>query len=75
MKETLSGCYALLGSPTQAMRAQSALTTAAIPARIIKQETSRGCVHGISFSCSQMNNVKTVLSREKIRVKQWNEED
>lgn len=72
MKEPLSGCYALLGSPTLAMKAQSVLAKAAIPVSIMKQESTRGCVHGISFSCSQINNVKTVLARESIRVKQWN---
>lgn len=75
MKESLGGCSALLGSPTLAMRAQSVLAAAAIPAYVMKQETPRGCVHGIEFSCSQINNVKTVLSRERIRVKQWNGED
>jgi len=75
MKEFLGGCYALIGSPTLAMKAQSVLATAAIPVNVIKKETPRGCVHGISFSCSQTNNVKAVLSRERIRVKQWNTAD
>ena len=75
MKEISISCSALIGSPTIAMKAQSVLATAAIPASVIKQETPRGCVHGIRFSCSQINNVKSVLSRERIRVKQWNEAD
>ena len=72
MKETSGACYALLGSPTLAMKAQSVLATAAIPSNLMKQETPRGCVHGIRFSCSQLSNVKAILSRERIRVKQWN---
>ena len=75
MKETSGGCYALLGSNTLAMRAQSVLAAAAIPTHVMKQETSRGCIYGISFSCSQINNVKLVLSRERVKVKQWNGTD
>ena len=72
MKEISGGCTALLGSVTLAMKAQSALAAAAIPASIIKNETPRGCVYGISFSCAQSNNVRAVFSHERIRVKQWN---
>ena len=75
MKEASGGCSALLGSLTLAMKAQSILATAAIPATVIKRETQRGCIHGIQFSCAQEGNVNAVLSRERIKVKQWNKTD
>ena len=75
MKENSDGCYASIGSVTLAMKAQSVLATAAIPTHVIKQESPRGCIYGIGFSCSQSNNVRAVLTREKIRVKQWNGEN
>lgn len=65
------GCTATLGSVTVAMRAQDALARAAIPTNVIKEESSRGCVYSISFSCTQINNVKTVLEHERIRVREW----
>ena len=69
------GCFAELGSMTLAMKAQSALAKAAIPSNVIKSESSssrRGCVYGISFSCEQEKNVRTVLSAARITVKRWN---
>ena len=72
MKEISGGCTALIGSVTLAMKAQSALAAAAIPSSVIKKETQRGCVYGISFSCAQNNNARSVLASERIRVKQWN---
>ena len=78
MREHSSGCSVMLGSVTQAMRAQNILGEAAIPTTLIKQDSSqsgsRGCVYGLSYSCSQTKNVKTVLTREKVKVKQWNGE-
>ena len=71
MKEDFNICSVQIGSITQAMRAQRALATAAIPTTVIKNDTSRGCIYALSFSCSQENNVKTVLERERIRVKSW----
>ena len=75
----LGGCSAAIGSVTQAMNAQRILGEAAIPTTVIKYEnthkTSRGCVYGISFSCAQINNVRSVLSRENVRVKQWTQEN
>lgn len=68
-------CYAELGSMTYAMKAQKALAAAAIPATIIKSESSssrHGCTYGIRFSCQQENNVRTVLAAARITVKQWN---
>ena len=79
MRDNTEGCSAAIGSITQAMKAQRALAEAAIPTTVIKYESSgsgnKGCIYGLSFSCSQSNNVQTVLSHERIRVKQWNGRD
>lgn len=76
MRDNTEGCSAAIGSVTQAMRAQKVLAGAAIPTTVIKYESSgrdnKGCVYGLSFSCSQSNNVQTVLAHERIKVKQWN---
>ncbi len=79
MTELSKSCTLYIGSVTQAMRAQEALRRAAIPTYVIKGEKgelggSRGCIYGLSYSCAQRENIKTVLSYEKIRVKKWTEE-
>ncbi len=72
-----SGCSAEIGSVTQAIRAQNALASAAIPSNVIKSQSSsrHGCVYGVSFSCAQENNVRTVLTNAKIPVRHWNSEN
>ncbi len=68
-------CSATVGSLTQAMKAQGALSSAAIPSEIIKTEkggSRRGCVYSIGFSCAQENNVRTVLGASKIQASGWN---
>lgn len=75
MKENSRNCYAELGSVTYAMKAQKALSAAAIPSTVVKSESSssrRGCTYGIRFSCLQENNVRMVLDAARIPVKQWN---
>lgn len=76
MNNTGVGCGAVIGSITQAMRAQKALATAAIPTTVIKYDSdargNKGCIYGLSFSCAQTANVATVLGSEGIKVKQWN---
>ena len=76
MKENSSTCSLSIGSITQAMRAQSVLGSAAIPTTVIKYDSARagnrGCIYGLAFACSQKRNIETVLSQERIRVKQWN---
>lgn len=75
MKNEHYVCSATVGSLTQAMKAQGALSSAAIPSEIIKTEKNssrRGCVYSLGFSCAQEGNVKTVLSAANIRVSSWN---
>ena len=69
-----SECIAEIGSMTQAMRAQRALSNAAIPTTVIKgnsSKNSRGCAYGLSFSCAQGENVKNALAREGVKVRRW----
>ena len=74
--DNTEGCSVVIGTVTQAMSVQKILADAAIPTAVIKYESSskgsRGCVYALSFSCSQSNNVRTVLSHKGIKVKQWN---
>ena len=73
MKEYDGRCILEMGTQTNAQKAQSALSAAAIPSTVVKTESSsrRGCVYGIRFSCSQAANVRTVLSAARITVRRW----
>ncbi len=67
-------CTAVIGSMTMAMKAQSALSDAAIRANIAKissSETHNGCAYGVDFPCTQSSNVRMILSRAGIRVRQY----
>lgn len=67
-------CTAVIGSMTQAMKAQSVLAEAAIRGSISKissAETHNGCAYGVDFACTQSGNVQAVLSRAGIRVRQY----
>lgn len=71
MKDTSGMCTLEVGSVTQAMKIQELLSRHAIPSKIIKTDSSsrRGCVYGLSYTCSQSNNVNTVLSNAKINLR------
>ena len=67
-------CYAIMGTLTNAQKAQKALSTAAIPSYISKTNSPtnhNGCVWSLNFSCNQLGNVKNVLSKSGINVKSW----
>ena len=69
-----TSCTAVMGTLTNAQKAQKVLSSAAIPSSVTKSETSsshRGCVWGINFSCNQLENIKAVLSSAGINVKSW----
>ena len=70
-------CQAELQSMTVAQKAQRVLAAAAIPAEIIKLDSSRrkGCSYGIEFACNPKINVNYALSSAGITVKQWNRAD
>ena len=66
----LGECVAVIGSMTQAMRAQSVLASAAIRSNVIKADSSktgRGCAYALSYSCEQDDNVRVVLYQSGIR--------
>ena len=68
------GCTAYIGSTTLAMKAQRALAANAIASTVTKvnsSKTRRGCAYGVSFDCSQQSNVKAILSKENIPVKEF----
>ena len=67
-----ASCTAVLGSMTQAMRAQRVLAGAAILSEVLKVDSNalrRGCAFGVEYSCLQRNNVKAVLENAGIRVR------
>jgi len=67
-------CTAVIGSMTQAMRAQTVLGEAAIHATLTKISSSQahnGCAYGVDYSCVQSGNVRAVLDRAGIRVRQY----
>ena len=67
-------CTAVIGSMTGAMKAQNALAEAAIRVHISKISSSGaagGCAYGVDFPCTQSGNVKTILNREGIRVREY----
>lgn len=69
-------CIAVIGSMTQAMRAQKSLANAAIRADVIKADSSltkRGCAYAVSYSCLQDDNVKSVLKNAGIRVRSYHD--
>lgn len=78
MKDSFAGCRVDLGALTLALKAQRALGEAAIPSRVVKNGSSsfgsKGCSYGLDFSCSQRQNVESVLASGGIKVKRWIEE-
>lgn len=67
-----SECIALIGSVTQAMRAQSVLANAAIRTEVIKADstiTGRGCAYAILYPCNVEDNVRSVLQAAGIRAR------
>lgn len=67
-------CTAVIGSMTQAMKAQSVLSEAAIRSTLTKISSSRthnGCAYGVDFPCTQSGNVRTVLERAGVRVRDY----
>ena len=72
------GCSAVMGTLTNAQKAQKVLSSAAIPSSVTKSESSssrRGCVWAINFSCNQLENVRAVFSAAGISVKSWSTDD
>lgn len=67
-------CTAVIGSMTQAMKAQTVLAEAAIRASLTKISSSRtrgGCAYGVDFPCTQSTNVQIVLTQAGVRVREY----
>ena len=67
-------CIAVIGSMTQAMRAQKALASAAIRAKVIKADSfdeTRGCAYAVSYPCAQDANARSVLQHAGVRVRSF----
>lgn len=65
-------CFCVIGSMTQAMKAQRILSAAAIHARVEKADsatTRRGCAYAIYYPCEQDANVRAILRQSGIRIK------
>ena len=78
MQSDFYKCLAVMGSMTQAMRAQKVLAGAAVRAEVVKADsahTRRGCAYALSYPCSQENNVRAILSSARIRVRDYYRED
>ena len=63
-------CIAVIGSVTQAMRAQRILASASIRSSVVKADSAGiggGCAYALSYSCDQDDNVKIVLHNAGIR--------
>ena len=78
MHDYQSGCLAVIGSMTQAIRAQRVLANAAVRAEVVKADTGesrRGCAYALSYPCAQENNVRTILAGAGIRVRDYYRED
>lgn len=74
MQNGFDGCFAVMGSMTQALRAQKELAQAAIRVDVVKADsahTHRGCAYALSYPCVQESNVHTVLSGAGIRVRDF----
>ncbi len=65
-------CVCVIGSMTQAMRAQSVLAAAAIRTEVVRAESSRtgrGCAYALSYPCIWENDAKRILRDAGIRVR------
>ena len=70
----MSNCILTIGSATQAMKAVRTLNSYSIPSNTVKLSTSNsktGCLYGIEIRCGHLNNVKRILSQEKIRFEEY----
>lgn len=67
-------CTAAIGSLTNAIQAQHALSDAGIDGSIVKLDASitrKGCAYGVEFSCDQLRSVRAVMSAKKIKVSNY----
>ena len=74
MHDYQSGCLAVIGSMTQAIRAQRVLANAAVRAEVVKADTGdsrHGCAYALSYPCAQGANVRAILRSSGVRVRAY----
>lgn len=67
-------CFALVGSLTDAMRAQNALTYSGIRAEVVQANQAsvkRGCAYAIRFFCDEQERIRPLLRNAGIRVRSY----
>ena len=70
--KTTGECIAVIGSVTQAMRAQRVLAEASLRVEVIRADstvTGRGCAYGLMYPCAQDEAVRAALRGAGIRVR------
>ena len=72
MKGNHNECLAEIGTVTQAMKVQNALTISAIPSKVIKSRSSRhGCIYAVSYPCGYESDVRELIVKNGISVSRW----
>lgn len=67
-------CVAVIGSMTQAMRAQKVLASAAVRAKVIKADSfdaRQGCAYAVSYACVQKEAVRQILQNAGVQVRSF----
>ena len=67
-------CTATMESLTYAIKAKRLLAPIGISSDVVKVDSSRtgrGCEYGISFDCSQLDDIKRALANSGIHVKRY----
>ena len=67
-------CTAVTGTMTMALKAQRALTKAAIPSNTVKVSKSAnntGCIYGVEFNIALLGNARATLDSAGIEVKEY----
>ena len=70
----MKSCTAAIGSLTIAMKAKTALDSAALDGRIVKLDpsmTRRGCAYGIEYSCEDHKAVRSAFNTANISVSSY----
>ena len=70
----MKSCTAAIGSLTIAMKAKTALDSAALDGRIVKLDpsmTRRGCAYGIEYSCEDHKAVRSTFNTANISVSSY----
>ena len=70
----MKSCTAAIGSLTIAMKAKTALDSAALDGRIVKLDpsmTRRGCAYGIEYFCEDHKAVRSAFNTAKISVSSY----